>query len=130
VCWRAMKDNQWATVPIMAARDLLPAQEPPDPNAPGPFAFADSARLKGILETAGFKNITLEKLDTVMDLAPTAREAAQFSLSVGPLARATTDCDEATKAKIVVRVAEAMKTFETPKGVAPPAACWLVGASA
>jgi SAM-dependent methyltransferase len=130
VCWRAMMDNQWATVPFAAARDLLPAQEPPDPNAPGPFAFADSARLKGILESAGFKKIEIEKLDTVMDLAPTAREAAQFSLGIGPLARAAVNCDDATKAKIVVRVAEAMKKFETPKGVAPPAACWLVGASA
>jgi len=130
VCWRAMMDNQWATVPFAAARDLLPAQEPPDPNAPGPFAFADSARLKGILESAGFKKIEIEKLDTVMDLAPTAREAAQFSLGIGPLARAAVNCDDATKAKIVVRVAEAMKKFETPKGVAPPAACWLLGASA
>jgi len=130
VCWRAMMDNQWATVPFAAARDLLPAQEPPDPNAPGPFAFADSARLKGILESAGFKKIEIEKLDTVMDLAPTAREAAQFSLGIGPLARAAVNCDDATKAKIVVRVAEAMKKFETPKGVAPPVACWLVGASA
>jgi SAM-dependent methyltransferase len=130
VCWRAMMDNQWATVPFMAAADLLPVQEPPDPYAPGPFAFADSARLKGILESAGFKNVKIEKLDTVMDMAPTAREAAQFALGIGPLARAAVDCDDATKAKIVVRVADAMKKFETPKGVALPAACWLVGASA
>jgi len=130
VCWRAMMDNQWATVPLMAARDLLPAQEPPDPNAPGPFAFADSARLKAILERAGFKNVTAEKLDSVMNMAPTAREAAQFSLGIGPLARASAECDDATKAKIVVRVTEAMKRFETDDGVAPPAACWLVGASA
>lgn len=130
VCWRAMMDNQWATVPLMAARDLLPAQEPPDPNAPGPFAFADSARLRAILERAGFKNVTAEKLDSVMNMAPTAREAAQFSLGIGPLARASAECDDATKAKIVVRVTEAMKKFETANGVAPPAACWLVGASA
>ena len=130
VCWRAMMDNQWATVPLMAARDLLPAQEPPDPNAPGPFAFADSARLKAILERSGFKNVTAEKLDSVMNMAPTAREAAQFSLGIGPLARASAECDDATKAKIVVRVTEAMKRFETDDGVAPPAACWLVGASA
>lgn len=130
VCWRAMMDNQWATVPLMAARDLLPAQEPPDPNAPGPFAFADSARLRAILERAGFKNVTAEKLDSVMNMAPTAREAAQFSLGIGPLARASAECDDATKAKIVDRVTEAMKRFETVNGVAPLAACWLAGASA
>jgi len=129
VCWRAMPENVWAFAPFMAARDLLPAQPPPDPNAPGPFAFADPVRLKSILEGAGFKNVKLEKLDTVMHMAATARDAAQFSLSIGPLSRAAAELDEATRAKIVERVAAAMKKFETPAGVTPPAACWLVGAT-
>jgi SAM-dependent methyltransferase len=127
VCWRAMPDNVWAFAPFMAARDLLPVQPPPDPNAPGPFAFADPVRLKSILENAGFRNVRIDKLDTVMHMARTAPEAAQFSLSIGPLARAAAELDEAAKAKIVERVAAAMKKFETAAGVAPPAACWLVG---
>jgi SAM-dependent methyltransferase len=128
VCWRAMPDNVWAAVPLMAARDLLPVQEPPDPNAPGPFAFANEGRLRAILESAGFSAIRIEKLDSVMRMAQTARDAAQFALGIGPLARATAELDDATKAKIVVRVSEALKKYETPSGVAPPAACWLVGA--
>lgn len=130
VCWRAMRENVWATVPIGAARDLLPAQEPPDPNAPGPFAFADPVRLQSILESAGFKDVRIEKLDSTSYMSQTARDAAQFSLSIGPLARAIVQCDDATKAKVVERVAIAMKQFETPDGVQTPAACWLVGASA
>jgi SAM-dependent methyltransferase len=130
LCWRAMAENAWAAVPLMAARDLLPAQSPPDPNAPGPFAFADPVRLRKILESAGFNTVKIEKLDSVMDLAGTAPEAAQFSIGIGPLARATAELDDATKAKIVARVSEALKKYETPSGVAPPAACWLVGASA
>lgn len=129
VCWRAMPENAWAVTPFMAARELLPAQPPPDPNAPGPFAFADPERLKSILEGAGFKNVKIEKLDTVMHMARTAQEAAQFSLGIGPLARAAAETDDATKTKIVERVAAAMKKFETPSGVAPPAACWLVAAT-
>lgn len=128
VCWRAMPENAWAFAPFTAARDLLPAQPPPDPNAPGPFAFADPVRLRGILEGAGFKNVRIEKLDTIMHMANTAQEAAQFSLGIGPLARAAAEADDATKAKIVERVAAAVKKFETPSGVTPPAACWLVGA--
>lgn len=130
VCWRAMPENAWAFAPFVAARDLLPAQPPPDPNAPGPFAFADLSRLTSILEGAGFKNVKVEKLDTVMHMAATAKDAAQFSLGIGPLARAAADVDETTKAKILQRVASAMAKFETPAGVSPPAACWLVGATA
>ncbi len=129
VCWRAMPENVWAFAPFVAARDLLPAQPPLDPLAPGPFAFADPVRLKSILEGAGFNNVKIEKLDTVMHMAATARDAAQFSLGIGPLARAAAECDDATKARIVERVTDAMKKFETPAGVSPPAACWLVGAN-
>jgi len=128
VCWRAMPENVWAFAPFAAARDLLPAQPPPDPHAPGPFAFADSARLKSILEGAGFADVTIEKLDTVMHMAATAKEAAQFTLGIGPLARAAADADDQTRAKIVERVTVAMQKFETAEGVSPPAACWLVGA--
>lgn len=130
VCWRAMPENAWAFAPFAAAREFLPQQPPPDPYAPGPFAFADSARLKSILEGAGFTNVKVEKLDTVMHMAASAKDAAQFSLGIGPLARAAAELDEATRAKIVERVAAAMAKFETPSGVTPPAACWLVGASA
>jgi SAM-dependent methyltransferase len=130
VCWRAMPENVWAVTPLAAARDLLPVQPPPDPNAPGPFALADPVRLKSTLENAGFRNVKIDKLDTVMHVGATALDAAQFSLGIGPLARVTVDLDEATRAKIVEKVAAAMKRFETPSGVAPPAACWLVGATA
>jgi SAM-dependent methyltransferase len=129
LCWRAMPENAWAAVPLAAARDLLPAQPPPEPNAPGPFAFADPVRLRAVLEGAGFKEVKIEKLDSVMHMAPTASEAAQFALGIGPLARAAAELDDATKARIVARVGEGLKKYETPNGVAPAAACWLVGAS-
>jgi len=130
VCWRAMPDNAWAVVPFAAARDLLPEQPPPDPTAPGPFAFADPVRLKSILEKAGFANVKIEKLDSVMHMARTAADAARFTLGIGPLSRAAAGLDDATKGKIVERVKAALAKFETSDGVSPPAACWLVSATA
>jgi SAM-dependent methyltransferase len=42
VCWRAPRDNAWAMTPLVAARrQWVSRLHPPDPNAPGPFAFAD-----------------------------------------------------------------------------------------
>ena len=38
---------------------------PADPNAPGPFAFADEERLRGILTDAGFDNIDAQRFDIV-----------------------------------------------------------------
>src|ERR1700722_16858165 len=54
VCWRALAENPWMTVPMAAILPLLPAPPPAQtPGAPGPFAFADRDRLFAILRDAG-----------------------------------------------------------------------------
>ncbi|HEY4126059.1 MAG TPA: class I SAM-dependent methyltransferase [Rhizomicrobium sp.] len=129
VCWRAFKENDWAFVPYVAAQPFLPEQPPSDPHAPGPFAFADGDRIKDILAKAGFANITVEKLDTVASLGSDAEAAAEEALNIGPVSRALNELpdDIRTKAKAAIR--EAFTKHETPRGVAPKAACWLVGAT-
>src|SRR6202171_5724009 len=55
VCWRAPGDNPGAVAPLSAARAAMGVTPAPaDPNAPGPFAFADEERLRAILSGAGF----------------------------------------------------------------------------
>ena len=130
VCWRALAENTWAARPIAVARDLLPPEQPVDPYAPGPFAFADADRLIGILTRAGFREAHADKLDTLMNMGATLDDAVGASVSIGPLARVAGDLDELTRARIRERVREALAAFKTPAGIAPPAACWLVGARA
>ncbi len=127
-CWRDVAENPWASLPFAAARDLLPPQEPADPLAPGPYAFADGARLEGILAKAGYRNIRLERLDTVLSMGATADEAAAQALNIGPLARAAAGLDDTARETIRARVAEAMAKYAGPDGITPPASCWLVGA--
>ena len=129
VCWREFKENEWAFAPFVAAKHLLPEQPPADPHAPGPFAFADGERLKKILADAGFNNIRVEKLDTTASLGANADDAAGEALNIGPLSRAANELPEDTRMKIRAVIKDAMKKFETPAGVAPKAACWLVGAT-
>ncbi|MBV9993140.1 MAG: methyltransferase domain-containing protein [Alphaproteobacteria bacterium] len=128
VCWRDVSENLWASLPFAAARDLLPPQEPADPDAPGPYAFADGERLANILAKAGYRDIRLEQLDTVVCMGATPDDAAGQALNIGPLARAAAGLDDATRAAIRGRVAEAMATFASADGITPPASCWLVGA--
>ena len=128
VCWGDLKKNLWATAPLAAARDLLPPQEPADPHAPGPFAFADPERLGTILAKAGYENIRIEQLDTVMIFGATPAEAAEQALNIGPLARAATGIDDAARDKIRDVVEGALAQYAGARGVAPPASCWLVGA--
>jgi len=129
VCWRAFAENEWAFVPFNAAKPLLPEQPQADPHAPGPFAFADDARLRKILAAAGFNSIRIEKLDTTCSLGATLDEAVEATLAIGPLARAAGEVDEATRDKIRGVVKAALAPHETAAGVTPAAACWLVGAT-
>ncbi len=128
VCWRPMKENDWANVPWQAALPLLPPQEPADPLAPGPFAFADAARVKTILVRSGLKDVAIEKLDTVMHMGSTVKGAAEEAMNIGPLAKAARGLDEKKRGKIRAAVETAYQRYEGKDGVRPPAAAWLVRA--
>ena len=49
VCWRSLAENPWMQAPLQAALPFIPPVTPPDPTAPGPFAFADADRVRAIL---------------------------------------------------------------------------------
>ena len=54
--WDARERNPWATIPTNALIELGHA-EPPDPDAPGPFALATDGALAEVLEDAGFTEV-------------------------------------------------------------------------
>ena len=63
VCWRALEENALDFLPLKAASAHLPPQPAHDPDAPGPFAFASSDRVRGILQRAGFREIEITAHD-------------------------------------------------------------------
>jgi SAM-dependent methyltransferase len=84
LCWRAPEDNQIMTCPMVASRHHFPPQPPPTPGGPGPFAFADSDRVRGVLEQAGFSQIALAKHDAEMG-GNSLEDALTLALRVGPV---------------------------------------------
>jgi SAM-dependent methyltransferase len=132
VCWRAVEENEWVSLPYAAARPVLPEQKPVHPHAPGPFAFADADRLRGILSVAGFSGIAIEKFDGMMELGASPQEASfQVTQLMGPTARALRDADDATRAKAQEAVAQALAKVQTgTDDIRLGMACWLVSAKA
>jgi ubiquinone/menaquinone biosynthesis C-methylase UbiE len=129
VCWRAADENAWSAIPFEAAREFLPPMEKGDPDAPGPYAFADGGRVGRILEQAGFHDVRVEKLDSVMRMGSSLDAAAENALSLGPVARASSGADEKTLTVVRERIRAALAQYETPDGIAAPAACWLASAA-
>ncbi len=88
VCWRAPRDNAWAMAPLAAARAAMSVTPPPaDPNAPGPFAFADEARVRSLLTEAGFTGIHFRRFDQMLSLGETPHDAAEYAMRIGPTSR-------------------------------------------
>ena len=56
---------------------------PADPDAPGPFAFADEERLRAILSGAGFGAIEVQRFDSAVTLGATPRSAAEAQCRSG-----------------------------------------------
>lgn len=86
-CFRDRRLNPWAS----ELGALLPAEVvgPADPLAPGPFAFADIARVEEVLYAAGWQDLEFEPIDYafVAGLGPDpVNEAGAFFARIGPAA--------------------------------------------
>jgi SAM-dependent methyltransferase len=131
VCWRAVTENEYAAMPFEIARPLMPPLPPADPHAPGPFALSDPDRLRSILDTAGFRAVSLEKLDGVMRMGTTAEQAGIQATSLGPTARALAKFGDDVRARVLAAVTGAFAAYPRTGGfITCRIACWLVGAKA
>jgi SAM-dependent methyltransferase len=124
VCWRPIEENPWMAEPMKAAQPLLPPRAPTDPAAPGPYAFADAGRVRGILERAGFAAIEISRFDAHIG-GGTLDETLELSLRVGPLGLALREQPELTP-KVTGAVREALSAYLTKDGVLMPASVWIV----
>ena len=75
ICWRPMPESTWFQAPVAAARPYLPQSPPPDPLAPGPFAFADPDRVRSVLAEAGFARIAITPCDSRLPIGTPAAAA-------------------------------------------------------
>ena len=131
VCWRAPRDNAWAMTPLAAARAAMGVAPPPaDPNAPGPFAFADDTRVRAILEDAGFADIVFTRHDAPVVYGRTPRAAAERALRVGPASRFARDMGDAHRPRILDAVEQAFAQLAAPDGeVTLIGSAWIVTAT-
>jgi SAM-dependent methyltransferase len=130
VCWRPLAENPWVTLPRDVALRHMEAPEPPAPGEPGPFGLADAARIRALLDSAGFSEIAVEPHDTTVrhagDIAAVARSLSEF----GPASRLIQEADEATRAAIVADLEKAVAPLHDGSGLDLAAAAWLVAAQA
>jgi hypothetical protein len=127
-CFRGPEVNEM----IAGVAQLLPPPaEPPDPHAPGPLAFADPEYLHPILEGAGWRDVQFEACDfgTIVGVGedPVA-DAVEFFSSIGPVAEAASQMDEAAREDLLRRLAAMLEPRVIDRAITLRAGAWIVSA--
>jgi SAM-dependent methyltransferase len=131
VAWRTPAENEWVRVPLAAVESVLGPAAPTLPDAPGPFAFADRARLERIMTDAGFAKVAIERFDATMTIATTGvEEAVTHATMVGPASRRLTDASDEARPRAIEAIRNALTPHVRDGVVTLKDSVWIVTASA
>lgn len=127
ICWRSPEENPFMTTGAQAVAHLLPELPPREPGAPGPFAFAEKARIGEILTDAGWDAPDVQPVD--MPCAFPESDLNRYLARIGPIGAALREVDDALRAEVLKTARAAYRPFITGDEVRFTARCWSVGAA-
>lgn len=125
LAWQPLADNEWISTfrAILAAGRTLPV---PPPTAPSPFSLSDPDRVRSLLTTAGFAEVSLTGLSEPHYVGEDVDDAYDFVQDhFGGLAN---DLDPETKAAALAALRANLAEHQTPEGVLYDSAAWLIEA--
>jgi SAM-dependent methyltransferase len=128
-CWAPLAENRhWLISYDIALRHLGPP-EPPSAHEPGPLAFGDPDYIRGVLTTAGFAEIAVERAHPTI-ICGTPEEEARQAVMMGPTARLIEEKkpDEATRQTIAHEIEAAFAAEASSGPIRLPATIFLVAA--
>ncbi|HEV7234417.1 MAG TPA: methyltransferase domain-containing protein [Sphingorhabdus sp.] len=127
-CFRSPDENEWAS----ALAVLVPGGAKLEGTGPGPFAFADVARVAAILQASGWSGIAHEAVDfayvTGGGVDPLA-DALGFFSRIGPAARAARELDGTARAAFLGQLEAMLRSRLSGNKIAFNAAAWIWTAS-
>jgi ubiquinone/menaquinone biosynthesis C-methylase UbiE len=125
LCWQAFESNENRA---LMRETLDPYVDLPAPSRAGALSLAEPARVRDLLETAGFHDVELADVREPLPFGRDAADATEFALAEPAVAEwlAAAGPDAARRAADALRAAYAAR--ETPEGVLLGTAAWLVTA--
>jgi SAM-dependent methyltransferase len=112
-----------------AAPHLGPLPPLPLGDEPGPFAFADPARLERALTAAGFDEVGIEARDETLDAPDEPESVAEWLIEIGPAGAGYRAAPPQARAAARAGAARLLERFRDPgAGYRLPTGLWLVTA--
>jgi ubiquinone/menaquinone biosynthesis C-methylase UbiE len=129
-CFRAPQLNPFFTTSLRAATEFVPPPPKTAPGEPGPFAFAEEAHVRRILDAAGFKDVKLEAVDLDLDAGSGKGldEAVVNAREIGPSSRVLRGQPADLVAKAEAAIRKAYAAVEKNGRIPLAAAIWVVTA--
>ncbi|WP_426514000.1 class I SAM-dependent methyltransferase [Dactylosporangium sp. McL0621] len=130
--FRDMAANPWLPAALLGAAPHVGALPPlPVGDEPGPFAWADPARVRRILTAAGFDGIEVEPVDVVLEPPDEPGTVAEWLIELGPAGAAYRAAPAEARAAARDAAARLLARYRGPgPGHRLPAGLWLVTARA
>jgi SAM-dependent methyltransferase len=135
VVWRAKAENEW----VMRAQEITERfvtkpEEYDEPTCgPGPFSMANADTTSGILVSAGFEEIALQRCDLEALMGRDLDEAVELVMSLGPageILRLAGDRADHLHEPVAEAMREGLSEWlsESGDGVYGPGSTWIVTA--
>ena len=123
--------NPWLPAAMLGAAPSLGALPPlPVGDEPGPFAFADPARVTRLLTAAGFTDVAIDAQDVTLEAPDDPGAVAAWLIEIGPAGaayRAAAPCAQTSARAGAARLLDRFRTAGA--GYRLPAGCWLITAT-
>jgi SAM-dependent methyltransferase len=128
--FRDGRASPWLPAALLgAAAHLGPLPPLPVGDEPGPFAFADAARVTRLLTAAGLTDIDLHPYDVTLNAPDDPEAVAAWLIEIGPAGAAYRDADPAARKSARAGAAHLLERFRTPgTGYRLPTGLWLITA--
>ncbi|HUR05337.1 MAG TPA: methyltransferase domain-containing protein [Nonomuraea sp.] len=122
--------NPWLPAAMLGAAPHVGALPPlPLGDEPGPFAFADPARVSRILSAAGFDAIDIRPHDVTMNAPDEPDAVAEWLIEMGPAGAAYRSTAPPGQAAARSAAAQLLGRFRQPgAGYSLPAGIWQISA--
>jgi SAM-dependent methyltransferase len=116
--WAGPEHNPWFTLPQQAAVARLGPVAPAPPEAPGPMAFRDAARVTGLLAAAGLREARAQPVDLGLPNPGGLDALMELICNIGALPRILRDKGGTPedRAAILGVVRDRFAPFATPDG--------------
>ena len=131
IVWRHRDDNPWLGIAKDVVLNFLP--EPGDDAqtcGPGPFSMANEETVRVMMKSAGYEDVTFQRVDAEVLVGKDVEDAIDFQLALGPAGevfREAGDLAEQKRGEIEIALREAINRQKTEAdGIVMDSSSWVI----